>query len=118
MSENEMDRSWQQLSEEVITGMKEWRLEHPKATFVEIERTLDERLALLRARMLEDMALASRSTQWSKSQERPVCPECGHKLVSSGTRSRQLQTQGRQQITLHRTYGVCEACGSGSFPPG
>ena len=30
--------------EEVMSGMKEWRLQHPKATLTEIEITLDERL--------------------------------------------------------------------------
>ena len=55
----EMDRTWQALSEEVLTGRKEWRLAHPKATFREIEQAVEERVNRLRARMLQDVALAS-----------------------------------------------------------
>jgi hypothetical protein len=39
--------------------MKEWRIQRPKATLKEIEIALDERLGRLRARLIEDMALAS-----------------------------------------------------------
>jgi len=51
----DLDTHWHELAGEVMTGMKEWRLQHPKATFREIEAALDERLARLRARMLEDL---------------------------------------------------------------
>ena len=57
----ETEADWQRLAEEVMTGMKEWRLAHPKATFKEIETALDEKLAKVRARMLQDVALASRA---------------------------------------------------------
>lgn len=52
----EFAQNWQKLSEEVLVGMKEWREQHPKATFTEIEEALDERLGRLRARMLQDSA--------------------------------------------------------------
>ncbi len=38
------EQQWRTLSEEVISGMKEWRDQHPKATLREIEEALDERL--------------------------------------------------------------------------
>jgi hypothetical protein len=50
---NDFDRLWHKLSEEVMSGMKEWRLRHPKATLSEIEDALDERLSKMRARMLK-----------------------------------------------------------------
>jgi hypothetical protein len=50
---------WHEEAEEVISGMKEWRLQHPKATFREIEQALDERLGKMRARLLQDAAMAS-----------------------------------------------------------
>ncbi len=43
--------------------MREWRLEHPKATFREIEAAVDEKLGGMRARLLEDLALASRAAE-------------------------------------------------------
>lgn len=55
----EMDHTWQALSEEVLTGMKEWRIAHPKATLREIEQAVEERVNRLKARVLQDAALAS-----------------------------------------------------------
>ena len=40
------------LSDEILSGMHEWRLQHPNATLTEIEQALDERWYRLRARML------------------------------------------------------------------
>jgi hypothetical protein len=34
-----------------------------------------------------------------------------------GKRARQLKTQGGQQITLARSYGLCPTCKKGLFPP-
>lgn len=45
-----LGRGWQQEAEGVLTGFKEWRLQHPKATLSEIEAALGERLARMRAR--------------------------------------------------------------------
>ena len=59
MKGEEMRKSWNGLSEEILSGMAEWREQHPKATFREIEAEVDQRLAVLRARMLADAALRS-----------------------------------------------------------
>ena len=59
-----MEAHWRKLAEEVMTGVKEWRVQHPKATFEEIETAIDEGLARVRARMLEDVALAS-AVRWT-----------------------------------------------------
>jgi hypothetical protein len=40
---------WRELSEEIVAGIQEWRLQHPKAALREIEAAVDERLAELRA---------------------------------------------------------------------
>jgi hypothetical protein len=115
----EFDQNWQKLSEEVLTGMKEWREQHPKATLSEIEEALDERLGRLRARMLQDTALASASSDWSEAapENRPVCPLCGTLLVARGKKTRRVQTQGGQEVVFTRSYGVCPTCESGLFPP-
>jgi YgiT-type zinc finger domain-containing protein len=119
MHGKDFDRNWRVLSEEVLTGMKEWRLQHPKATFREIEAALDERLAKVRARMLQDAALASAAAEMttSKGEDRPRCPKCGHTLESRGSVTRQLTTNYNQTIELKRSYAVCPACGTGLFPP-
>jgi len=38
----DFDAQWRTLSEEVLSGMKEWRLQHPRATLSEMEAALDE----------------------------------------------------------------------------
>lgn len=118
--DQEMDRDWQQVSEEVLSGMKEWRLAHPKATMREIEQAVEERVNRLRARLLEDVALASEARDWAQEpeQERPRCPVCQTPLHSRGKRARRLQTTGGLDITLSRSYGTCPECGTGLFPPG
>jgi uncharacterized protein with PIN domain len=114
------DAKWNELAEEVMVGMKEWRVQHPRATLREIEQALDERLAKMRARMLQDAALASAAADitGAPEEERPVCPECGVPLEGRGTAERELTTQHNQTVKLTRSYGVCPQCGAGLFPPG
>jgi predicted RNA-binding Zn-ribbon protein involved in translation (DUF1610 family) len=116
----DFDARWDELAAEVLSGMKEWRLQHPKATFREIEQALDERLAKMRVRMLQDAALASAAAdlQSAPEAERPVCPECGARLEGRGTAVRRLTTQHNLTVDLTRSYGVCPHCGAGLFPPG
>jgi uncharacterized protein with PIN domain len=118
--DSSFDAKWHELAEEVMSGMKEWRLQHPKATLREMEGALDERLARMRARMLQDAALASAATdiQVAEEAERPVCPECGTRLESRGKQERDVTTLHNQVLRLERSYGVCPTCGAGFFPPG
>jgi len=51
MSRDTSQGTWQELALDVLTGMREWRQQHPKATFREIEAALDERMSRLRAQM-------------------------------------------------------------------
>jgi hypothetical protein len=106
---------WHKLSEEVMSGMKEWRLQHPTATLSEIEEALDERLSGMRARMLEDLALASARRNITEGEVE--CVECGGKVESRGKRVRKLKTHHNKEITLSRAYGVCPGCGASFFPP-
>ena len=116
----DFDAGWRGLSEEVQSTMREWRFRHPRATFSEMETVLDERLDRQRAQMLEDLALASEVADLSilPPEERPKCPECGSALQPRGKQARHLQTEGDEQITLRRSYGVCPTCKVGFFPSG
>ncbi len=100
--------------------MKEWRLQHRKATLAEIEIALDERLGRMRVRMLQDTALASVAAdiKGAQEEERPVCKKCGTKLRERGKQMRRLTSQHEQTLTLERSYGECPTCGWGLFPPG
>ena len=129
MDTKDFDRRWNKLAEEVVTGMTEWRVQHPRASLRQIETALDERLARtrtyyavgagVRARMLEDLALASSAADWGQvpENEQPVCPQCGQRLRRESKHTRQVQTQGGQDLVLERRYGTCPACGAGLFPP-
>jgi hypothetical protein len=108
------------LSEAVIVGLKEWRVQPPQATLQEIEAAVDERLAQFRARMLQDLALASRAADLRqvRVQERPVCPTWGGPVEPRGPPERHLTTRQGQPLTLQRSYAVCPTCQVGFFPPG
>src|SRR5919201_2711168 len=110
--------SWEALSAEVLSGMREWRLSHPKATLREIEAALDQHFYRLRARMLQDLALQSSAADWNGEQafERPTCRVCGTPLILRGKQPRHLKTYGGQQLTLTRSYGLCPTCKKGLFP--
>jgi len=119
MWDDRLEERWRQLCAEAITGMAEWRAQHPKATWSEIEHALDERLGNVRARMLEDAALASRATDLRKvsAVDCPLCPRCGARLEHRTWEERSLSTHHGQTIRLQRSYAVCPACGEALFPP-
>ena len=113
------EQAWQRMSAEIMRGMHEWRAAHPKATLREMEQELDHRWVRVRARMLEDMALASGAADWTTTPagQPPACPDCGQPLQPRGTDLRTLQTHGGQDVILERQYASCPACGAGLFPP-
>ncbi|MGB8648558.1 MAG: hypothetical protein WCF84_25200 [Anaerolineae bacterium] len=116
---DELETRWQPSSREVIRAMKEWRRQHPKATFQEIESALDQQLAQLRAEMLRDLALSSPNADLTQTlaTERPTCPTCGVPLQAQGQQTRTLWTEHDQAIELRRSYATCPQCGAGLFPP-
>jgi predicted RNA-binding Zn-ribbon protein involved in translation (DUF1610 family) len=120
MAQEGWGERWRALSEEVLTGMQEWRAAHPRATFAEIEGEVEAHLSRLRARLLEDAALASRAAEVAAQEgaERSVCPDCGQPLQARGRRTRTVTVRGDQAVHLARSYAVCPACGTGRFPPG
>jgi len=106
-----------QFQEDILSGMWEWRLQHPKATFVEIESEMEQRIARLRAKMLEELIAMSSSADWPEG-EVVHCPQCGTAMERSGKRKRKLQAGGGSEIEIEREYAECPACGAGFFPFG
>lgn len=117
----EVEKRWQGLVEEALVGMKQWREEHPKATFKEIEAALDERLARVRAKLLEDAAMFSAMVDITTlgTEARPRCPDpkCQQPLESRGQETRSLLSNYNQPIQLTRARTECPSCGTGLFPP-
>ena len=118
MNGDEMRKRWNGMSEEIMSGMAEWRQQHPKATFREIEAEVDKRLAVLRAKMISDAAMSSAQAEWEGRVGDVVCPTCGTKLERKGKKKRKLSTRGGQEVEIEREYGFCPKCGQGIFPPG
>jgi uncharacterized protein with PIN domain len=115
----EFDGRWSELMGEAMKEVKQWRLSHPKAKLTEIEQALDEQLGQVRARMLEDLALASEAAHLNKQKpEWPKCPQCDEPLISRGRQMRELETNQDQRLRLDRSYASCPRCGAGLFPPG
>jgi hypothetical protein len=116
------ERDWAALSEEVLSGMADWRAQHPRATLSEIEREVDARLARMRARMLERVAQQSAATSWRQpaaGQEdgAPRCPQCGTRLEPHGRRTRRLRTTGGQEVPVAARVRRLSAGWAGAFPP-
>lgn len=113
------EEHWRELSEQILTDVKEWRRTHPKATFREIEDEVHARMSRLEAQLIQDTAEASKSRTWSGAslQERSTCSVCSTPLYARGKRVRKLQGAGGQEVRLNREYGTCPNCGTGLFPP-
>jgi predicted RNA-binding Zn-ribbon protein involved in translation (DUF1610 family) len=116
----EREKKWGEMSGGLmqLLGMNEWLLQHPAATLEEIEASLDERMSVLRAQMLEDAVMnVSQQENWrdASKEERPKCEGCGAALIARGKRTRLLQTSGGQQVKLERSYVSCPDCGQGFF---
>ena len=103
-----------------VLGMTQWRKEHPKATWAEIEAAVDEQINQLRAQLIQDLVQMRESEEWRDlpEEQRPRCPTCGSALWARGEQTRYLQTTGGEAVKLTRTYGTCPSCGVGFFPPG
>ena len=116
---DELEARWQPLGQDVMHAMQEWRRQHPRATFQEIETALDVQLARLRAQMLQDTALTSPSADLPtmSETERSQCPQCGTRLTAQGTPPRTRVTEYDETIQLSRSYATCPQCGAGLFPP-
>ena len=118
--QREQRGGWGEAVQEIVSGMSDWREQHPQATLAEIERALDERWARLRARMVEDLAQRSRLADLTRlpEAERPRCPECQGRLQARGLETRELTSYHDRTLRLERSYAECSACGTGLFPPG
>jgi hypothetical protein len=116
----EVEQQWHAEAETVLSGLQDWRTQHPRATLREIEAAVDEHLTAMRARLVERVALASAATTVSEqpAPARPTCAACGTRLEGRGRHGRDVVTHGNRVVHLEREYVVCPTCRVGLFPPG
>ncbi len=102
-----------------VLGMTQWRKEHPKATWAEIEAAVDEQINQVRAQLLQELVHLGEGGDWRElpEEERPTCATCGQPLSARGEQTRWIQTNGGEAIKVTRPYGTCPTCGVGFFPP-
>jgi tRNA(Ile2) C34 agmatinyltransferase TiaS len=100
--------------------VQRWRRKHKQATLTEIENTVDNELAKMRARIIQDLALASETADLRSMgrEERPKCPQCGRPLAANGQQKRGLITDYEQEVELKRSKGYCRHCKLSFFPSG
>ncbi len=114
------EEKWTDAFEQASAKVSEWRGKHPRASFTDIENTVDKQLAQVRATMIQDLAMASEMRAFKElpAAKRPKCPECGKPLAANGKQSRQLITTHEQVVKLERSKGYCRRCRVSIFPPG
>jgi len=113
-------RNWTDLFQQASEQVSHWRQQNPRANFTEIENSVDEQLAQVRAAMIQALALESELTDFKQlpAEKRPQCPSCGRPLVSNGRQKRKLVTAHEQAVELERSKGYCRHCRVSYFPPG
>jgi hypothetical protein len=127
MGDEAFERDWAALSADVLSGMSDWRAQHPRATLRVIAVELDGHRARRRARRRawrrERIAQPSQATTWRQAAKDPegavpTGPQGGTWLELQGRRTRRLRSVGGQELQVPRAYGVCVQCGQGLFPSG
>lgn len=113
---------WAGLTAAVEEELIGWRAAHPTATLAEIEAEVQAALSRLQARYLSDLVHASAAANLRQTPPaaRPRCATCGGApRAQGGLQERAVLTPGQPEpLRLERSYGECEARGSGVFPPG
>jgi hypothetical protein len=77
---SEENQQWEEMGAEILSGMKEWASQHPKATFAEIERETMRRMAQLQARIMEKITQKMADEQEKETEAGLSCAECGGEM--------------------------------------
>ena len=111
---------WTACFQQASDRVSSWRETHPRATFTDIENNVDEQLAQLRTKMIQDLVAESKlgNIKDLPREERPRCPACGEPLAANGRQKRQLISHHEQVVEVERSKGYCRACRVSFFPPG
>jgi len=121
MESERLEAGWAEVRGEVEAELGAWRGEHPRATFAELEAVTSRAVSRLQARYLEDLVRTSPAADWHEAppEARPVCPQCGGRLVARGQHTRRVLLERHPEgVQLQRQYGHCPTWQVGSFPPG
>ena len=73
-----LDARLQQEVVEIVSGLRDWRAQHPRATFAEMEQVVDERFNAARARVVQ----GGHAVRLERDDA--LCPSCGTGLFPPG----------------------------------
>lgn len=108
------DDAWEVALAHARDAMWQWRDDHARATFDEIEAAVDAAMQRARAQLVTEVA---GRTDGGGDAVGVACPTCGQRLHARGSRTRTVLVAGEEPVTLRRAYLVCPGCGTGLFPP-
>jgi hypothetical protein len=113
------NQTWRVLSEEILTDVNQWRANHPKATFQELEQALHECISRLEAQVLQEAAPDRTASDWRQAPERdhPRCPTCGTPLLARGQHIRQEASTGRARREAAQTLRYLPQLWGRAFSP-
>ncbi len=114
MTDEELQARLLAKAEKVIKDRLAEKPTTKEMTLSDIERWVLRTGQQVQAKLLEELAQASREAQ---SAEAPRCERCGSQMQRRGPRPRQVITEVGE-MTLERAYYVCPGCGASLFPPG
>ena len=100
---------------EIREQLRQWRREHPHATFDEIDAEVERRYAVIEAEVVAELSAAGGV---GPAPEVVRCPQCHTPMQRRGRRTRRVVTRRGIPAPLTRDAYVCPACGAGLFPPG
>ena len=116
---DDFDAQWAVLAEEVLSGMKEWRLHirkrrcgRSKGRWTSVWARCGPACCKMRR-----WRVRRRILRRHRPASGPVC-YMWESLGGRAVTARELVTQHNQVLKLERSYGVCPTCGAGLFPPG
>lgn len=96
--------------------LKQWRRDHPQATFDEIEDAVQAEVEHWQAQVMRQLVAGEAAPEMVPAAG-PACPSCGGHMQRCGRRAREVVSRMGQPIRWERPYYVCPACGAGLFPP-
>ena len=112
----DFDAQWEQLAEEVMSGMKEWRLQHPRQACVRSSGA-GRAFGKNAGTYVQDAVLAQcGGYQGGTGGRTASVRECGGELAERTQAVRHLVTQHNQTLEFERSYGVCPHAEQAFFP--
>ena len=94
--------------------LRQWRAQHPEASFDEIARQVTPRRRELLGQLLNQLACQHGD---GEAVAGVPCPDCGKMMSYKGRPKRTVEHLEGETI-LERAYYCCAQCESGFFPPG